>query len=453
MSNSIEFSERNTPNISGGDGQIPYSLITNKLPSAIHSSHQLRAVQSTNGSVISPNTMIQFQIPPMAYLKRNSLIFRFVMSVAGVNGTSVSWSFNNSVNNCQAVIKNIRVLLGNVIVENIINYNKFQEIHLAHATNKEYLSGAINILEGSMMDASGLTTNNLPNYAGSLGYSAFSFANIPYEFCCELQIGSTNSTIPLWLLNQPLTIQIDTASVAESCLSLDGVPVSALTGYTITNPTLLYELIDIPQEVKASIKQEMIETGQMYEMLVHTVLGVNTSVTSGQNLSYNLALNLGSVDSILYTSTLATAFSSTYGLSSYKSMNYLESSTTDTQINRRCYIDGKQVQAYNISTLDQQYVELRRCFSQYNTNISSIGAYNNRNSLASSYPYRFYASGFNLRKDIGDETSLTGTRVGILQLNFDTSSASPCNAGNYYIYALFDQKVMINAMGDVVIAK
>ena len=452
MSNTIEFSEVHTPNISGVDGQVPYSLITNKLPSAINTNHQLRSVQASNGSTSLPSTMIQFQIPSMGYLKRNSVLLRFLFQTTALSGTATTWSFNNSINNCQSICKNVRLLLGNTIVENIINYNTFQTIHASHATNKDYLSSTLNILEGAMNDATGLVNNQITSAGGGLGYSGF-LPSTNYEFICQLQLGTLNSTIPLWLMNQPLTIQIDTASVSEAVVSLDGVPTVAIASYTITNPTLLYETIDIPHEVKASIRQEMMETGKMYELECPTVLGVNTSVGAGSNLSYNLACNLGSVDSVLYTSILASAFTNTFGINSYKDCSYLETSATDTQINKKAYIDGRVVNSYNITTPEQIYIELRRCLSTYNTNISSIGAYNVRNDVVSTYSSRFFAGGFNLRKSLGTECSLTGSKVGILQLNFDTSSVAPNLAGNYYIYILFDQKIMISALGEVIIAK
>jgi hypothetical protein len=397
--------------------------------------------------------MIQFQIPPMGYLKRNSVLLRFLFQTSALTGTATTWSFNNSINNCQAIVKNVRLLLGNSIVENVINYNTFQTIHASHATNKDYLSSTLNILEGAMMDATGLINNQLTNLQGGLGYSGF-LPNTNYEFICQLQLGTLNSSVPMWLLNnQPLTIQIDTASVSEAVVSLDGVPTGAIASYTITNPTLLYETVDIPSEVKNSIRQEMMQTGKMYELECSTVLGVNTSVGAASNLSYNLACNLGSVDSVLYTSILSSAFTNTFGINSYKGCSYLEQSATDTQVNKRAYVDGRQINSYNINTLEQVYLELRRCLSTYNTNISSIGAYNIRNSTNSTYSNRFFADGFNLRKSLGTETSLNGSRVGILQLNFDTSTVTPNQAGNYYIYILFDQKIMISALGEVIIAK
>lgn len=456
MSNLIGITQTHSPNNIGVDGVVPYSLITNKLPSAIPSSHTLRSVQASNGSTSFPQTMIQFQIPNLAYLKRNSLLFRFnIASTTNPGGTAVSWSFNNATNSAQAVIKNIRVLLGNTVVENIINYGTYSTIHQAHATNKDHLTSTLNIMEGAMMDGSGITNTNVPTNLAPQGYSAFAFL-APYEFVCQLQIGLTNNTVPLWLLNQPLTIQIDTAPVNEVCVSLQGAPSAPIASYTITNATLLYETVDIPSEVKNEIVQHMRETGEMYSMECDTVLATNTSTTIGEGLNYNFAVNLGSVDSVIYTTIPISTFTAPqFGIQSWKKLQYAEANVADASPKKQCLIDGMLVNNYSISTPAQIYTEFRRCLSQYNINVSSIGALQNRisNTTTNSYLARFFAGGFNLRKDLGSETTLTGSKVNIVQLNFEPSTTATNIAVNYFIYVLFNQKIMIDSQGNVMVAK
>ena len=457
------------PTLAVGDNKVPYELTSSRLPKPIPTSSRILSIPASNGSSQAPGGLITFQLPNgsgAGYLKSQSSFVRFKMNVAGSTG---GWSFGGSTNSCAGIANRLTISLGGTQLEQITNYNFYHNMILDHTCDGSYLSSSANILEGCLANGTNVNPNGVAvSEATALltapangCFQAFN-VNTTYDFVLPLCSGILQNpkSYPLFLSNAPLTIQLDVNQLAVA-VKPDAVVAGGagtLTSFTISNPEFVYEAQYVSPEMEMSIKSVMAQTGKLYEMPVSTAMGLQTSVAQNAGLSYNIGVNLSSINAVLWGQV------STADLGSTGTGYFTKLETQDSSVNRRLFLDGKQVVSYNITSDALQYAELRRCVgalwdTQVNPRVSTqVRQYDNignaptaaNGNYANTYGGISFVAGNNCRRFHSDDLCFAGTSANQITLLLDRTTSS---AGNVYIYVIYDQILVWDAMGQVAIAK
>ena len=468
-------SSNSEPTLSVGDNKVPYELTSSRLPKPIPTNSRILSIPASNGSSASAGSMITFQLPNgsgSGYLRSQSSFVRFKVVVQNADLSGISgWSWSGSTASAGSLFNRLSISLGGVQLEQVNNYSFLHSIILDHTCDSSYLVSSANILEGALGNGVNICPNQIASgnvaqaaVAPPLGALQGFICGETYEFCVPLCSGILQNpkSYPLFLSNAPLTIQLDInqlITAMKPCVIQGSAGTDkALGSFTVSNPEFVYEAQYVSPEMEASIKAVMATTGKLYELPITTTMSLQTSVAQNAGLSYNIGLNLSSVNCVLYGQVASTDLTST------GNQFFTKLESQDSTVNRRLFLDGKQVVSYNITTDDLQYAELRRCVNsisdtQINPRVSaSFRSYNgvgtiqtaaNSNS-SNTYTRVSFVGGCNTRRFNSEDMCFAGTSANQITLLLDRTTSV---AGNVYIFVVYDQILVFDAMGSVAIAK
>jgi hypothetical protein len=501
ISNGLLYDTPVSDNIPGAQAMpsIPREAILDTVPrSALAATKKIvNLVPITTGSV-GQNSTIQFLIPQRNLMKASSLYLKFKLDVPGTN----PFSFSGSLASAGALINNITLQAGGVVLESLQNYHLWHNniMSWAHQGNDELaiesLCSGTKLPQSAAaqwaVKQSGSATNNYEQ--DIVGYSSYEstpinvggaaavnpiFSNtkqflnagagtMTSVFSIPILSGVFNpkesQLIPLQFINGGILVTIQTNSVAKAFFEND---TSSIANYTMSQMELCYAEITPAPEYVLRIREEMM-AGKMIKIECQSYQQYN--VASGQSVRQNFNVNLSSVSSIFWGRV--------FGPDSTLNSKQFQGFGIDADPNTRfeCYLDN--VLLFNSpNQLNSMAVQVRQLqealqssVTDYavtpfvagrgnNVTYATVGANSNQIPDTSTIDNTLYTTamlyGLSTKLFASNSTSMDGTPIGVLTVNFQignalgTTGASEQNTNLWYIYVVYDYIYLVDATGSV----
>lgn len=387
---------------------VPPSLSSSSLPRPINSQVQIVSLSSASGAQQASGLMT-FQIPtgPSAgYLKNNSLYLKARVRLNNAAALTANASFALNSKSGSAIVNRLTVSIGGVQISQVNNYQYLHEILLVHTTSRNYYTNDSAILQYTGDAAA------FPN-----GAAANAFVDIVIPLICPLW--NANKSVPLFLIDSPIKVDIDLNTVANA---LRTTAAADFTNYTVDNAQLVYEQLQVDADFVNEVKMAMMQ-GSLYQLNLNDFLTLTTS--SSASLNYQIGASYSSVRGVVYTQV--------------KNAPAVNADTVlfkNGQTNCRVYMDGRQLNNFNLDNDAQIFCEMQRCFGiMFDSNITTA-------TSKADYLALDFAAGVSSNK-VSDQMAMTGTKVQNINLQLDSTGG----ANNTYIVVLHDKVLTIDGMG------
>jgi hypothetical protein len=496
VSNGLLYDTPVSDNIPGAQAMpsIPREAILDTVPrSALAATKKIVNLVPITTGVVGQNQTIQFLIPQRNLMKASSLYFKFQLKVPSTN----PFSFSGSLGSAAALINNITLQAGGVVLESLQNYHLWHNnvMSWAHQGNDELAIEALcsgsrlgNSATGQFAVNQAATAKNYNQ--GTVGYSfgganvggantinpifdetkQFPGAELNAVFSIPILSGVFNpkesQLIPLQFINGGILVTIQTNAVSKAFFESTS---SSITNYEISNMELCYAEITPAPEYVLRIREEMM-AGKMIKIECQSYQQYN--VASGQSVRQNFNVNLSSVSSIFWgrvfeaDSTLTSKYFGGYGIDA------------DPNTRFECYLDNvllfnspNQLNAMAVQVRQLQEA-LQSSVTDYAISPITIGRGNNDSYAAfpalvlnqrpdgSTIDGTMYTTnmlyGLSTKLFASNSTSMDGTPIGVLTLNFTignalgtTASSSEASTNLWYVYVVYDYIYLVDATGSV----
>ena len=160
---------------------------------------------------------------------------------------------------------------------------------------------------------------------------------------------------------------------------------------------------------------------------------MNLQTANTGTTNYNVGANLSSMKGIMYTNITNAPATTDAGITKF---------VGDTQTNFRLYLDGRQINNFNLDTTPVIFAEMNRTLhNMFDTNTTSI-------SDATTYLDTYFLGGVNTNR-FNELMAMTGTPV--QNINFILENAG--GAFNVYVNIIYDQLLVIDVTGQVSIVR
>ena len=448
--------------------KIPSTLKSDSRLKPINTRSRIVVMSNVNGNTISSEGgIILFNLPAQGYIKPNSLYVRFsVAPIVATEKANCVWKGASS--GCGVAVNRSTVSFAGQVVDAITSYEKVYSQTIGNFTSKSYLYTNGNLSQGTMndvqLDAIGIA-QAIPGTVAQTSMIAINDASNVYRYAMPIlnAIFNGQQAIPAFLINGGITLQLDLNS-AVNCIQSSPIAIQSLQ---FSDIQIVYEELMLDHDVMLSIKQEMAETGKLYELnTTGTIVFKNAIQATDTQNTFVTNLNLRSVKSMQMCSVLQNESSSNQPDSAVQNGFFLDPNTGgQTVINgwatTNLMIDGQSVYQYQLNNPAVQNASLKDCgVALYDTgnttasNLYSLTAfrYGSFATCDNSWQKRFYSLGYNLRKDNGSDTTFKGTKVGTLSHTFTRGNTLSVvnNLNNYYI-CHHDKIIALDAQGSVII--
>lgn len=430
------------------DVAIPESLMSSRVPKAIPSLSRIVSTPSQSGNASQSGTVV-FQIAggnaSNGFLKAGSAYLRGTVTVTKTAGGNADNNicFANQTASASSLINRFQLSANSTSIETVNRYDNYHAIISSQGTNSDVF-----INDCSIQDYT-----NTAIVSGAATTAAFNFA-----FPLKSAVLSNIKSFPLFLSN--LFIQLDLNS-AELAFKVGGTGATFGASYVLSNMELVYEIQNVDVSLIDGMRQQMMATGKLFEMPMTCALGLQSALAAAStSFSYNVGLNLASVQGVLVAECATTGAASnsealniapTPALALTNLNSFIRNSTEASSNSRRFYIDSKQLISYDVALDSQNFCETQRLFaSLYDDNVSCVAA-RGVVCAAGVATGAYYIVGQSSRRFDDADLCMTGTPCQNLVLQI-TKSGVPV-ASSVYIYVIYDQILVIDATGSVALAK
>jgi hypothetical protein len=485
MSRSLLYESSLSDNIQGAAAMpsIPREAILDTVPrSALAATKKIVNLVPISSNISGPNQTIQFLIPQRNLAKAHSFYLKFNLGVA-VNAND--YSFSGSMASAASLINNITIQAGGVVVESLQNYHLWHNnvLSWAHQGTDELAieslcSGAKfpfsppgqylgqNVASATALPYSqqvaydnngiyaGNTTSVGTGWAG-VGAAVQQFkgsSGLSSMFSIPIHCGFFNSKeaqlIPLQFINGGVLLTIQTNPIAKAFFE-NG---TALADYVISNMELCYTEITPAPEYILRVREEMIG-GKMIKIEAQSYQQYN--VQCGTSVRQMFNANLSSLSSIFWGRVIGTDVnnrSKTFqGVgrdadSAYRYEVYLDNVllfNSSEQLNSMC-VQVRQLQEALASSVSDYVVSP---FTAARGNIAAYGTGDTGTCTSNTLYTQNMLYGLSTKLFASNSTSMDGTPVGTLTINFQTPGDSTSNV--WYLFMVYDYIYLVDATGSV----
>jgi hypothetical protein len=408
--------------LSAAVSDVPASLSSSGLPRPISCQKQLVSIASTSAAQ-QAGGLVSFSLPSggNSYLANNSLYYRCTVKPNSVANIAANGCFQLPSKSAAAIINRITVQVGSQTINQINRYDYLHEMLLTHTTNRNYYTQDSLLAQYSTHPSSVCTTGTAPNAV---------------EVCIPLIIPMFNSekSFPLFLLNSPIQIQIDLNQTKDAIFGGGG---DYTLGYTVSNSQLVYDTVQVSAEYINAIKMEMMK-GALYQLNMHDFSTMTTQ--SQASFNYMIGSNYSSLRGVLYTQVAAVT-----------ATNVSTLMIKNNQTNARLYLDGRQINNFDLSADSQIYCEFQRALgNMFDSSITSYLGTEANTAVANRLLYgsTLFAAGISTNR-CSDFMSMTGSACQNINLVVNSDGG----ANNFYIVLLVDEILTIDGMGNVTLIK
>ena len=408
---------------------IPSSLQGDSPKTFPAAKSQIRSIPSSSASV-GPSTSCLFQLPTggLGFIKSNSMYLRAKITVAQTGAAATSWSFMGQGNtsaydygSASALINRVNVQLGSTNVS-YANYNHFKHAVLPHCINGQWLA-----TDDRALECSGVTRVNTDATADSK-VGVFSIPLFLPIFCAEQHF-------PSLLMNGGITIEILTESINQAFYGVT----TAITGYTLSELSLVYEEIQVSPEFKSALVSS--KSGESYNMSVSDYWSVGPT-SSDQSTRYQIGCGLSSLKAVLWTEQLQSAVANTTTAKRYTHNGLLDYTIS---------INGEPVTVPNANNQCISFAEMNRSLqrlndSQYNSFIEPDTGNTSGTQDITFYPTVSFLGGANVMSVSDWGYSFVGRQATNVTVELNHGTPNGVNwgnttawaAANLYVFLMYD---------------
>lgn len=474
---------------------IPREAILDTVPrSALAATKKIVNLVPITSGTVGPNQTIQFLIPQRNLMKAASLYLKFKFRIPAT-ATSNTWNFSGLLGSAASLFNNITLQAGGVVLESLQNYHLWHNNVLAnaHQGNDELAveslcsgSKLVNNATGQFISSAAAAANNYEQQALGYDYNGTTqgglagptfvvnkqfpapTAEFNSVFTIPILSGVFNpkesQLIPLQFINGGILLTFQTNAVSKAFFE-DSTAANNISTYEISELELCYAEITPAPEYVLRIREEMM-AGKMIKIECQSYQQYN--VASGSTVRQNFNVNLSSVSSIFWGRIFASDANTTskyfagFGKDSDPSMRY------------EIYLDN--VLLFNSpNQLNSMAVQVRQLqealassISDYQISPITAGRGNNASytattgqaPVATTVDNTFYTSnciwGLSTKLFASNSTSMDGTPLGVLSINFQSGVASngvgatvEGTTNLWYIYVVYDYIYLVDATGSV----
>ena len=365
----------------------------------------------------------------------------------------------NAAQNWASLILRATMSCGPNILEQINQYQVFDELLNLHAGSSGYKDGNMAMLYGQPV----ITAAN-----------AASGSTYAVTVCVPLNFGLLNSSeeqhFPLGLLNAGLQFQFDLQGDLNQAVYFTGGCGITRVDYAVSNVSFNYEAIKLPPDHFQALRQQMMGDGSLYQMPY--VSALNMSIGALATIDQTFGVGLSSLKAALVC------------LKPASTVNRQQYSSRAGMTQFRIMLDGQMINQYsipqvpgNLNAENEFYVDLQRSLGVLGSVVRTAAMFNNGTVLwpmfstvsvaeppvasaanasgASVYENLFFWAGLGCNRFCEHGLTYTGTPVSQLQIHAETiNTATGAYDGataiaTLYLVLLYDSALFINAQGDV----
>jgi hypothetical protein len=433
---------------------IPSALLGDDLKSFRGGKSTIRNLPAASGSSTVENSSILFNIPaePYGYIKSNSMMIRGKVVVTQTQAANAVWMFAGQ--HSAAVLTNATVTHGGGGAASLfsrftltlpggaqVSYgqaNHYRNAVVPHALSAEYFNDL------RQMESAGFVNIGA---AGNLAEDK----EIWFTTTVDIPCLNSQQALPLLLMSGGLSLEIITASVAEAFYTT----VAGITGFTLSQLSLIYEVIQVTPEFKSALVAAKAQAPYLIHCNDRLQLGP-LAVDSTARL--NVGLGLSSMKGVAFTMMLQTQLAANLALPKYYTCNGLT--------NFAMYNNGQLFSCPNMTSDDLVYAEMQRCLGRINdSNVSSllVSVVNTSTSnLRNNYSVGQFLAG--CTAETVDDWSFSSQGVPIDQLAIELTLANTNDANqfqaatanaasNLYVFVFYDSILVVNPDGTCQIRK
>lgn len=434
------------------DPEYSVSALNSSVPPSIMPSHAQRPIAGCSSNLVSivsqsatqqAGGLIQINVPnqPNTYIKTGSCFLKMQVTLTNTGACTATGicTAGNAQQNWSSLLLRATMSAGANILEQLNQYSQYDSLLNLHGGSfgyfqqnmKELYGQQINITNG---DASG--------------------SNYIFTVCIPVSFGLLNSSeelhFPLGLLNSGIQLVFDLQGDLNQAIyvpaSITGV--TAVT-YAVSNISFNYEAIKVPVEHFQSLRQEMAESGSLYQLPY--VSSLNMSIACQATTDMTFGVGLSSLKGVFSTQCPASAFGTLY--------NSLRAGLTQW----RALLDGQMVNQYSLPLINgstnadvEFYVDLNRALGHLGSVVRTAGpsditgALTAKNGVAnttSGYVAKYFWTGLCTNKFSEHGLTYSGTPVSQLQIHGETLNTGSVNT--MFLVLIYDACLFVNAQGDV----
>jgi hypothetical protein len=430
--------------------EIPGSLKSNNSPQCIRASNRHFQLATSSSNSQSSGGVLLWNIPPtQAAISRQSMYLR--CRVSATVGTAATYADADNTlafkgpGPLTAPQKAADGALGGAFVPFLANgYAWIQRLTLygsgsATVEQMNFVNNTMDLLLAHNSNIGFLQNEARSTMGICRGWSSTGAGNNYIDLCLPLPLSAFNNSdqdFPLYLLKNPMTLQLDMASLARAITA--GATVAA-TEYTVSQAYLCYEVIDVPHALMEA-ERHAVESGHPFIMNLTSWL--NVQVSQSVLSSYTLGLN---------ASSLRSAFVGMIGAAAYVLVTPIQYARpfADTTanwgngVNAQLYLDGN---VKNSSIFDNPVMQLIQLKQALHNNIQS--------GVIMASPGGFYDYttsygwvGFDCTSFGDEDTIFGGSPVSNLNVQLTGLSNNPTFLA--YILCLYDVLLAIGPNGQM----
>ena len=426
---------------------LPRESVMDISPPAMPASHRVVALQPTTTNSVGPSQTVQFQLPQRDLMRSHSAYLKFKFNPT----STANWSFAGTAQSCGSVFNSVQLQCGGVVVENLLNYDKFHNnIIQAWAETDEALS--VESLCSGSISRGAVSAGSYASINSSTGAAGYSYADSnfapsattsEYVFTMPLYLGAFNNKnstlLPLQFVQGGMLLTLQTNPVSKAFYSGTG---SQPSTYTISEVQLVYDSITPTQEYIQTVQQGLSQ-GKLIKIEAESY--INVQIGAQSTIRQQVSLNMSSLDAVLWGYVKDPDAQNT-------SKFFISPSTTYSDWNNttrfEVYLDNALV--YNSpNQLNLPAIQVRELQKALSSSVIGdhsspiINMIGGNNTAAGRYLSQGNLKGINTKNFISDDVSMAGTKVSQAQIQF--TDAGTASGDTYYIYFLHSYIMLIDA--------
>lgn len=426
---------------------VPSMIMGDDLKSFSGAKNSIRSVPTMSGSSVGPSSSILFNIPSggNSFIKPNSMYLRLKCVVTQTGANATSWAFAGQSNDdsvdcgaASSLINRINITFPGGSTVSYGNYNHWRNAILPHISTLGFMLNDLRIMEYS-----GVTKLNTDTAVTSQTV----YVSIPLW----IPIFNSAQAFPSLLLSgSGINIEFITESLNNALYSLT----TAVTAYSLSEISLVYETLDVSQSYKEAIFAA--KSGGFYNISVEDWSSIGP-VASTSAMSYQIGCGYSSLKSILFTEQSAITATSDKKMYNYNGLNDI-----------KIYVNNQIVSPPNMNEETYVFCEMNRALGRLNdfnlTSTNAVIANTAPTNIRSTYTNSNFLAGISTQVFSDWGFSSTGVPASTLTLELNHSSTADAikwesssivyAASSLYIFMAYDSVFSVDlSSGNLLIRK
>jgi hypothetical protein len=441
MSSAAHFTGAVSESHSYQTQEIPQSLKSNNSAQSIRANNRHFQLATSSSSSQSSGGVLLWQIPPTnGAIGRETMYIRCRVTatnaayptyadaattmafkgpgaqVAGVksDGTATAGSTISALSHGYSWIQRLTLYgTGSAVVDQMNYVNSTMDLLLAHNSNANWLTNEAQATLGVARpwDRVAATANSYIDLCLPLPLSCFNNSAIDF---------------PLYLCRNPMTLQLDMASLARA------ITTGATTGcteYTVSQAYLCYEVLEVPHSL-IEAERSAVQGGHPFIMPLQSWL--NVQVPQSVLSSYTLGLNASSLRSTFVSLVNAAAYAVGSDIDYVRDFSDSAAAGWGSGVNAQLFLDGNIKNSSIFDNPVQQFTQLKQAL---HNNIQSSVVQPSVSNFAA-YLLYYFALGFDCTSFDDESTIFGGSPVSNLNIQITGLGANSTYIAN--VMCLYD---------------